>query len=318
MNNIYKTYLGGRGGTLGFEGVKRLCFDLNINSEKIEFHLILWKMKIVSSPFQITKEGKLLYNNLSIYISISVYICIPIYYLSNHLSNHLTNLKYLVMYYISIIVFHIFIDWIKGCTEMHIVSLSQLRGKITEFYNDIIDKVKLREFYEYIFKIKANIRRGTLSRIECVLLWSIFIDIPSCSLVLGNWYKFRSLYKVNCNDDIKIDTWMAFFDWCKVSEPQSEITLEPMETVNILAIGDFGYACSETEKLADVMNTYVLTNALNLSCVFGLGDNFYPSGVASVEDKHFQNTWRDIYLKHPSLRVPWFIALGNHDYMVMI
>jgi hypothetical protein len=46
-----------------------------------------------------------------------------------------------------------------------------------------------------------------------------------------------------------------------------------------------------------------------------VGDHFYPHGVSSVADSHFQKTWRDVFLTHDSLRVPWRTILGNHDYM---
>lgn len=49
--------------------------------------------------------------------------------------------------------------------------------------------------------------------------------------------------------------------------------------------------------------------------LFHAGDNFYPYGVSSSSDAQFKLTWRDVFLKHPSLRVPWRMLLGNHDYM---
>mmetsp|Transcript_14471 Transcript_14471/g.15147 ORF Transcript_14471/g.15147 Transcript_14471/m.15147 type:complete len:296 (-) Transcript_14471:98-985(-) len=49
--------------------------------------------------------------------------------------------------------------------------------------------------------------------------------------------------------------------------------------------------------------------------ILGLGDNFYPSGVDSIDDRQFQTSWENIFLKHNKLRVPWHIILGNHDYM---
>jgi hypothetical protein len=49
--------------------------------------------------------------------------------------------------------------------------------------------------------------------------------------------------------------------------------------------------------------------------VYTAGDHFYPHGATSVSDPHFQRTWRDVFLIHSSLRVPWRTILGNHDYM---
>jgi tartrate-resistant acid phosphatase type 5 len=49
--------------------------------------------------------------------------------------------------------------------------------------------------------------------------------------------------------------------------------------------------------------------------IFGLGDNFYPVGVWTVDDEQFESVWSSVFLKHESLRVPWNMILGNHDYM---
>ncbi|MEW5319493.1 MAG: hypothetical protein WDW38_010641 [Sanguina aurantia] len=43
------------------------------------------------------------------------------------------------------------------------------------------------------------------------------------------------------------------------------------------------------------------------------GDNFYPSGLRSTSDPDFANTFTNVY-SHPSLQVPWYGVLGNHDY----
>jgi len=49
--------------------------------------------------------------------------------------------------------------------------------------------------------------------------------------------------------------------------------------------------------------------------VLGLGDNFYKVGVNHVSDPQFKRCWSDVFLKYESLRVPWRMILGNHDYM---
>ncbi len=47
--------------------------------------------------------------------------------------------------------------------------------------------------------------------------------------------------------------------------------------------------------------------------VVAVGDNFYEDGVASVTDPHWQNSFEKVYTA-PSLQVPWWAVLGNHDY----
>ncbi len=47
--------------------------------------------------------------------------------------------------------------------------------------------------------------------------------------------------------------------------------------------------------------------------VVAVGDNFYENGVASVEDKHWKQSFENVYTAS-SLQVPWYVILGNHDY----
>ena len=37
-----------------------------------------------------------------------------------------------------------------------------------------------------------------------------------------------------------------------------------------------------------------------------------------MDDPVFQRVWRDTFLIHPTLRVPWKVILGNHDYQVRV
>ena len=47
--------------------------------------------------------------------------------------------------------------------------------------------------------------------------------------------------------------------------------------------------------------------------VISAGDNFYPAGVQSVADPHWQVSFEAVYAA-PALQTPWYAALGNHDY----
>lgn len=86
-------------------------------------------------------------------------------------------------------------------------------------------------------------------------------------------------------------------------------------SVQFLAISDFGVINDTVRSLARGMSDYILRNNLKIDSILGLGDNFYPHGPMSKLDKMFKKTWRDIFLVHPALRVPWRMTLGNHDYM---
>jgi hypothetical protein len=47
--------------------------------------------------------------------------------------------------------------------------------------------------------------------------------------------------------------------------------------------------------------------------VAGIGDNIYSSG-AQGKFENIVSYWSDVYLKHTSLNIPWYIVTGNHDW----
>jgi len=47
--------------------------------------------------------------------------------------------------------------------------------------------------------------------------------------------------------------------------------------------------------------------------VVSTGDNFYSSGVHSVDDPQWTETFENAF-SAPSLQTPWYAVLGNHDY----
>eukprot|EP00737_Agarophyton_chilense_P001072 gb/GEZJ01001190.1/.p1 GENE.gb/GEZJ01001190.1/~~gb/GEZJ01001190.1/.p1 ORF type:complete len:378 (-),score=36.41 gb/GEZJ01001190.1/:185-1318(-) len=48
--------------------------------------------------------------------------------------------------------------------------------------------------------------------------------------------------------------------------------------------------------------------------VISTGDNFYPSGVRSVRDAHFNASFETVYGDARLRNVPWWVTLGNHDH----
>jgi acid phosphatase len=89
------------------------------------------------------------------------------------------------------------------------------------------------------------------------------------------------------------------------------------QSINFIAIGDWGSASENNQysrnQLVLAKQMGVLAQKYNISFVLSLGDNFYESGVKSVDDPLWKIDFRDVYT-HPSLQVPWYPVLGNHDW----
>ncbi|XP_065185768.1 tartrate-resistant acid phosphatase type 5-like isoform X2 [Sycon ciliatum] len=88
-------------------------------------------------------------------------------------------------------------------------------------------------------------------------------------------------------------------------------------TGNTLIIGDWGgqgtppYKTSISASVGSAAGR--TAKQLGVDKVLSPGDLFYPYGVTSVDDKRFQGTFEEQF-SHPSLQVPWYVILGNHDH----
>ena len=84
------------------------------------------------------------------------------------------------------------------------------------------------------------------------------------------------------------------------------------DAISFLAIGDWGQQGSAMQRqVAKAMGAAALDQSSRF--VISAGDNFYPAGVSSPLDPHWRSSFEDVYTA-PALQVPWFSALGNHDY----
>lgn len=82
--------------------------------------------------------------------------------------------------------------------------------------------------------------------------------------------------------------------------------------LTFLAVGDWGWRGEKQQQpVADQMAATART--LGAHFVISTGDNFYYDGVTSTSDSHFDESFEQVY-DAPSLQVPWYISLGNHDY----
>ena len=85
-------------------------------------------------------------------------------------------------------------------------------------------------------------------------------------------------------------------------------------SLQFIVIGDWGRHGSRGQRsVAEQMNDLATSNPVDF--IVSTGDNFYPNGVENVDDPCWQESFEIIY-SLPALKdIPWYIALGNHDYM---
>lgn len=86
----------------------------------------------------------------------------------------------------------------------------------------------------------------------------------------------------------------------------------PAGALNFAIIGDWGRQGRPDQKQVGQQMGVACKNA-GASFVISVGDNFYERGVTSLDDDHWQRSFETVY-DAPSLQVPWYVILGNHDY----
>lgn len=86
---------------------------------------------------------------------------------------------------------------------------------------------------------------------------------------------------------------------------------ESRTAVHAVAFGDFGYRGGGSGQQAVAAAIRKLHNGQPLDLGLTLGDNFYPSGVKSVDDPAWREIWEADYAP---IQISFFASLGNHDY----
>ena len=81
--------------------------------------------------------------------------------------------------------------------------------------------------------------------------------------------------------------------------------------MSIICIGDFGNGGVQQYNVANLMNQVIKKK--NTQFILGLGDNIYPFGVKSSEDKQFIDKFEKPYESLPN-NIKFYQVLGNHDY----
>ncbi len=81
--------------------------------------------------------------------------------------------------------------------------------------------------------------------------------------------------------------------------------------LNFLVISDWGGKGGTTQ--VEVAKQMGLAAAVRKSSfVVTCGDNYHGSGISSAESSRWKTEYEDIY-SNPSLMIPWYPSLGNHD-----
>ena len=90
----------------------------------------------------------------------------------------------------------------------------------------------------------------------------------------------------------------------------------PDDALNFFTIGDWGVrglSVGSDSQISVARAMSCVARSMPPKFIATLGDNFYPVGVTSVEDKQFKAKFEEVY-DDASLHVPWFPVLGDHDH----
>ena len=94
--------------------------------------------------------------------------------------------------------------------------------------------------------------------------------------------------------------------------PFSSLEAQTSDMVSFMAIGDWGRR-GEPHQHAVAETMGRLAQQIGSRFTLALGDNFYGSGVQSIDDTLWQESFEGVYTA-PSLKHRWYAIMGNHDY----
>jgi tartrate-resistant acid phosphatase type 5 len=87
----------------------------------------------------------------------------------------------------------------------------------------------------------------------------------------------------------------------------------PKGAVKFIVFGDWG-RFGDDHQIPVARQMAKTAEEVHVDFFVNVGDNFYPKGVASTRDPHWQYSLEEIYKDFP-LQKEWYSILGNHDYM---
>jgi len=88
--------------------------------------------------------------------------------------------------------------------------------------------------------------------------------------------------------------------------------------VNLIAMGDWGRGNAEQKAVAEGMAVYAaaMQKEHPIDAVLLLGDNFYTKLPGDEKSEEWKTVFEDVY-DAKRLSMPFYVALGNHDYEAM-
>jgi acid phosphatase len=88
-------------------------------------------------------------------------------------------------------------------------------------------------------------------------------------------------------------------------------TFRHSAAIRCLVLGDWGSGTAQQRTVAAAMAAFAMREQPEF--IISTGDNFYPSGVESLDDPKWTSVFENVY-SAPALQLPWYVALGNHDH----
>ena len=85
-----------------------------------------------------------------------------------------------------------------------------------------------------------------------------------------------------------------------------------LKMLNFLVIGDWGRR-GQPQQRSVARGLARAARRTQARFIVSTGDNFYEDGVEGLDDPHWQESFESVYTA-AGVRIPWHIALGNHDY----
>lgn len=95
-----------------------------------------------------------------------------------------------------------------------------------------------------------------------------------------------------------------------------DVGVEPLVTdsptcLSLIVVGDTGKDTPERTKVIESMREHAKRSLPDAAVL--LGDNFYESGVKSIDDPRFESDFEELFASD-SFGFPFYVCLGNHDH----